>query len=128
MAEQKITPMLAELGASGHLVFRHLDRMSDDLAGVFSITKESADKLMLFSLQVEWLETLLVSELDDEYYSAFTEKVKPVLDKAPIEYSWKGIREKRTFFRAYNKWCRLLVLYARKRGYLGKKKLSYGLE
>lgn len=128
MAEAKNNPVLAELGASGLLVFRHLDRISDDLAGIFSITKQSADKLMLYSLQVHHLETLLISDLDKEYYAKFEEKVKPILDKAPIQFSWQDIKIKRKFFLAYNEWAQILILQARKKGYLGRKKLAYGLD
>ena len=124
MAEK--TPTLTELGASDRLVFNHLDRISDDLAGVFSVTKESADKLLLYSLQVMHLETLLIADLDKEYEDSFKRYVKPKIDKIPIGYTWSNIRHKKLFFEAYNEWCQLLILQARKRGYLGRKRLSYG--
>ena len=118
---------LVEVGPSGYLVTQHLDRISEDLVRDIHITSYSTiDKLLTFELMVKWLETLLIMDLDNEFYKAYKEKVKPGLDSAPMEYAMsKDLRRRIKFFDARNDHAQLLILQAKKMGYLGKKKLNF---
>jgi hypothetical protein len=122
------SPFLAELGASGYLVFRHEDRISEGMATTLSLTQQSTDNLLRYTMQVRHLETLLIGDLDKEYYKIYNEKIKPGIEKIPISYTWSSLANKMRFFNAYNDWEQLLVLWAKKNGYLGRKKLISGGE
>lgn len=100
-----------------YLLFLHLDRMSNDLGDGYGIMKTNADKLLTRRMLTKHTETILVSDL---YEKEYWEKLEELHEKEPpVNYIWGGIPENIQYFDWLNDWLQLLLIMARKKGYLG---------
>jgi len=102
-----------------YLLFRHLDRISQEMQDGYGVTptKMNCDKLLTFRMMTKFVETILIGDL---YEKEYWDKVKG-LKMPPISYTWGNPAQNVEYFDAINDWLQLLVIMARKKGYLTKK-------
>ena len=102
-----------------YLLFRHLDRVSENLKDGFGVEANNADKLLTFRLQTKHLENLLIADLyEDKYY----EKKEEMFKNPSESLAWSGsIPDNIEYFDKVSDWLQLLMFYARKRGYFGQR-------
>jgi len=97
------------------LVFKHLDRMGDELRNFFSTG--SIQNLLSYRCQTRHLESLLIAYLDEKYYKTFKEKINLKPTKLALS---KDINEKLEYYDSYSEWVSLLILFAHKGHLLGR--------
>ena len=121
-------PMQRERGTLGWLLADHLKNMGTFMNDSFRLTKPNVDKLLSYRMAVGHVEDLLIADLDSDYYAAYKAHIVPTFKNVPIDFSWGPPSDQFKFLEANRLWFQLLILYARKTGYLSTKKIVYPKE